>query len=245
MPAARHRSAAARGTRAGLALGALVALAAGDAAADGERSPMIGASLVGGHGPDPGAEVVGVSLEAAWWIGRLGLALEGASRWDTDGDRALGIGASARLRLLERMLPSLLEPRDVELGLELHGVVERTWWDGDLPGDSRTARGLGLAVRLRGMTEGGFAPLLAESRLFVRAMSSPRPAPEVIARAMAPAEDRTRELTILIGIGAAFGAAEPRYLDRFRPRPLAIPGFAAARSNAKRGGVSIELPPGR
>ena len=218
------RSAAAGRARAGLALGALVLAAATDAAADGELGPMFGGAVVGGHGPEPGADLVGASLEAAWWRGRLGLAPEGTVLWNLGGDgaRATTVGISARLRVHEQMLPSLLEPRDVELGLELHAIAERTWWDGAGRQDSPTGYGLGVAVRLRGGSD-DFSTVLTESRLFVRAMSAPRAAGDAAARAMAPAEDRARELTILIGIGAAFGTGEPRYLDRFRLHPLELP----------------------
>jgi hypothetical protein len=117
----------------------------------------------------------------------------------------------------------LLEPRDVELGLELHGVLERAWWDGDLPDGSPVRRGLGLALRLRGGSD-DFSLLLAESRLFIRVLSAHPPARDAVgvARTMEPASGGPRELTILIGLGAAFGAGEPRYLDRFRLRPVPI-----------------------
>jgi len=223
---ARPRSAAARRARAGLAVGALLLLAATDAAADGEESPMLGGSLLAVRGPDPDAELAGAGLELAWWSGRFGLGLEGSGRWDLRGDgaRATVLGASARLRVMERMLPSLLEARDVELGVELHGIVERTWWSGSGPRaeQSPTDYGLGLAFRLRGVADAGATQLLAESRLFVRVLSSRQAQADVAARTMAPVE-QDRALTVLIGIGAAFGAGEPRYLERFRERPIEIP----------------------
>ncbi len=129
MAPARLRSAVTGG--ASLALGALIltAAAATDAAADGERSPVLGGFLVGGQGPDPDTELAGLQLDVAWWYGRLGLALEGAAHWTLGGDEvpAKTLGASARIRLFEQLLPALLEPRDVELGVELHGIVQRTW----------------------------------------------------------------------------------------------------------------------
>jgi hypothetical protein len=140
-----------------------------------------------------------------------------------EGARATTLGVSARLRVHEQMLPSLLEPRDVELGLELHAIVERTWWSGDGRQDSPTSYGLGVAVRLRGGSD-DFSTVLTESRLFVRALSAPRDADDATRAMMpAPAGEPARELTILVGIGAAFGAGEPRYLDRFRLRPLELP----------------------
>ncbi len=184
---------------------------------------MLGGALVGGRGPDPRADLVGIELEAAWWFGRLGLALEGSSRWSLEGDveRATSLGASGRLRVLDRMIPSLLEPRDVELGVELHGIVERTWWSGGVPEESPTGYGVGLAIRLRGGSD-DFPSVLTESRLFVRVVSAHRTVDDA-ARTMSPAEAGVRERTVLFGIGAAFGAGDPRYLDRFRLRSLGDP----------------------
>jgi hypothetical protein len=208
---------------AGIALGALISTAAPDAAADGERSPMFGGSLVGVRRAEPQTEVVGVALEAAWWHGRLGFALEGSARWSVEGGepRATVLGASARLRVFECLVPALLEPRDVELGVELHGIAERTWWGGDLSQDNPLGYGLGLGIRLRGDSD-NFPSILTESRLVVRVLSSPRPADELAALAMSPAETRARETTILFGLGAAFGVGEPGYLDRFRPRATEV-----------------------
>lgn len=226
MTPTRRRPAIDRSACAGLALGVLVLAAATDAAADGEETPVLGGALLGGRGPDPDAEHVGLELEAAWWWGRVGLALEGAARWNLAEDaRATSLGACARLRVLDRMLPSLLEPRDVELGVELHGIVERTWWSGDRSGESPTGLGVGLAIRLRGGSD-DFPTLFTESRFFLRVVSARQPAADAVALTMSPSETRTSERTILFGIGAAFGGGEPRYLDRFRlaPAPLEIPG---------------------
>jgi hypothetical protein len=221
----RRRLAADGSAWAGIALGALALTAATDATADGESTPMFGGAIIGGRGPDPRAESVGLELEAAWWYGRLGLALEGASHWNLadDGARATVLGSSARLRVLERMVPALLEPRDVELGLELHGIVERTWWNDDRPQADPIAYGLGLALRLRGVADAEFSPLLTESRFFVRVLSSHPTGAEPLARSMSPAGAPARELTILFGIGAAFGAGDPRYLERFRLHPFEVP----------------------
>ena len=224
MTTARPRPAADGSACAGIALGALVLTAAADTAADGEKTPMLGGAVVGSWGPDPRAGAVGVELEAAWWRGRFGLGVEGSMHWDIEGAgaRATVLGASARVRVLDALLPSLLEPRDVELGLELHGIVERTWWDGGLSAEDPTGYGLGLAIRLRGGAEQDFSStLLAESRLFVRVLSSHRTADGVVARQVAPSPEReARELTILVGIGAAFGGGEPGYVDRFRLHPF-------------------------
>jgi hypothetical protein len=232
MAPAQLRSAATGGS---LALGALILTAvATDAAADGERSPVLGGFIVGGQGPDPDAELAGLQLDVAWWRGRLGLALEGAAHWTLGGDAmpAKVVGASARIRLFEQLLPALLEPRDVELGVELHGIVQRTWSGGDDSARDPVGYGLGLAVRLRGDSD-DFPSLFTESRLFVRVISSQRTQPGLPAQpadpgpiflTMSPSDSTTtRELTILIGIGAAFGVGEPRYLDRFRTAPVAVP----------------------
>lgn len=96
--------------------------------ADGERTPMIGGSLLAAHDGNR-AELAGVALEATWWWGCIGLAAEAAQRTDvTDASARTGVlGASLRVLVADQLMPSLLEPRDVELGLELHGVIERAW----------------------------------------------------------------------------------------------------------------------
>jgi hypothetical protein len=58
-------------------------------------------------------------------------------------------------------------------------------------------------------------------------------------RTTAPIEDRAaRELTVLIGIGASFGAGEPGYVERLRMRPfdpatLRLRSMAAYRSGVE------------
>ena len=243
MATARLRSAVTGGACARLALGALILTAAADAAADGERSPVLGGALVGGQGPDPDAELAGLQLEVAWWRGRLGFALEGAAHWTLGGDEtpAKVLGASARIRLFEQLLPALLERRDVELGVELHGIVQRTWAGGTSSGRDPVGYGLGLAVRLRGDSD-DFPILFTESRLFLRVISSSRsqlaeptqpPVTGPIFLTMSPAAETSRELTILIGIGAAFGVGEPRYLDRFRAAPFELPARPLGRSGSR------------
>lgn len=204
--------------------GALVLILAhaGSAAADGERSPMLGAAFLGAWDDHTQTESLGAGVEAAWWRGRCGLAAEGSMRWDPGGGgaHATVLGASARVRLFEHLLPSLLEPRDVELGLELHAIIQRTWWSDDRPTGDPVGHGLGVAVRLRGGSDDDFSSLLAESRLFVRVISAHGPASEVLARGAAPMQGAAREWTIFVGLGAAFGTGEPAYLDRFRARPF-------------------------
>jgi hypothetical protein len=198
----------------------LVIAMTGSAAAEGERTPMLGAALTfmeatDGDGRD--AELFGGSVELAWWAGRLGLAVEGAMRRGIGDDAArnLALAGSARVLLANWMCPSLFEPRDVEVGVELQAIAERAWWRRD---DSDDALGVGLAVRMRGGSDWEFSSLLAESRLFVRVMTSRGDAADVIARTADAVVDppEQRAITVLVGLGAAFGAGTPRYLERFR-----------------------------
>jgi hypothetical protein len=193
----------------------------GAAAADGERTPMFGGALTYGEGPDHRSGLVGGEVDLAWWSGRLGLAVEVAGRRaiDDDGVRNLAVAGSARVLVADWLWPSLFEPRDVEIGVELQVIAERTWWSRD---DSTDGYGLGAAIRIRGGSDWEFSSLLAESRLFVRVMRSRGEPADIAARtadgsAGSPVRDG---VTALIGLGAAFGAGKPRYLERFRPRPL-------------------------
>lgn len=202
------------------AAGAVALSAPRDAAAEGERTPMVGGGVVATSDPASDGDLVGIELEGAWWWGRLGLAVEGSRRWDvaTGDPLATTLGASARLLVHHHLLPSLFDPRDVELGVELQGIVEHTWWDDDMDPDGRSvAYGVGIAVRLRGGSDAEFSTLLAESRLFVRVMTA-RDGDSAIARTATPTEPTARDRAILIGIGAAWGSGERRYVDRFRLR---------------------------
>jgi hypothetical protein len=192
----------------------------GAAAADGERTPMLGGSITFTDAPDRRTELVGGEIEVAWWSGRLGLAVEAGARRGIEDDKArnLAVAGSARVRVSEWMLPSLLEPRDVEMGIELQAIAERTWWSRD---DSADAFGLGVAIRMRGGSDWEFSSLLAESRLFVRVMKSRDAEPDVLARAAGVTDQPERRgMMVIVGLGAAFGAGEPRYLERFRRRAL-------------------------
>lgn len=204
--------------RTGVAVALVIAMTGG-AAADGERTPMIGGALTFTDTPDRSAELFGGELEVAWWLGRIGLAAEAAVRRGvTDGDeRNLAVAGSARVLVAHWMSPALLEPRDVETGIELQAIAERTWWSRD---DSSDALGLGVALRMRGGSDWEFSSLIAESRLFVRVMRARDEVSDAIARSAEPtAEPRERNgLTVLVGLGAAFGAGKPRYLERFRLR---------------------------
>ena len=196
----------------------------GTAVAEGERTPMIGGALTYTDAPDRKTGFVGGELELAWWSGRLGLAIEAAANRGIDGEKArnLAVGGSARVLVTSWLWPSLFDARDVELGVELHAIAARTWWS---PDDSADAVGLGVALRMRGGSDWQFANLLAESRLFVRVMSSRDEVPEAIARAAGMTAEPSQRLgvTVLVGLGAAFGAGTPSYLEHFRLKSLDKP----------------------
>lgn len=191
---------------------------AGSAHAEGERTPMFGGSVLAAR--DGGrAELVGLEFEMAWWWRRIGLAVEGAQRRAIANDDGIGttaLGASARVLIANQLMPSLLEPRDVELGLELHGVVERAWSSRVDGGEDPAIRyGFGIAARLRGGGDDGSA-LLAESRLFVRVLWARADPTSAIARSETPVPDRGGEALVLVGLGAAWGTGERHYAERFR-----------------------------
>ncbi len=187
---------------------------------------MFGLALVAGDSartPEHDSPLGGLALDLAWWHGRFGLAAEGSALWsaDSDGARALVLGVSARVRVLERMMPALMDPRDVELAVEVQAIVEREWWNVSMVETDPMAEGLGLALRVRGAGEPDGTRLLAESRFFLRVMTSRWSELDAVARAM-PAAPVTsdRAFTVLVGIGASFGAGSPGYMDRFRPHPF-------------------------
>ena len=148
----------------------------------------------------------GVELEAVSWHGWLGFAVEASARTpvDSGGSRPVALGGSIRVRLMQALVPSLLEPSDVELGVQLQGIVERTLWNGELTGHEPYEQGIGLALRLRGSTDEDMPRLITESRFFIRVMSWQAQDAE-LARAMQPIAPADREVMVLIGIGAAFG----------------------------------------
>lgn len=205
---------------------AVVIAMSGSAAADGERTPMLGGAVTLSDAPDR-RELVGGELELAWWAGRIGVAVEGAARRgiaDDDG-RSVAVGGSLRLLAADWLFPSLFESRDVEAGVELQAIAERAWWSRD---DHADAVGAGVALRLRGGSDWEPSALLAESRLFVRVMwarGDASAARDAVARgadaAMPPAE--RGGTTVVVGLGAAFGAGMPRYLERFRSKPREWP----------------------
>lgn len=187
--------------------------------ADGERTPIFGGSIVGAAAhEDP---LAGVEGEATWWKWRFGVAAEGAMLWRPDdaAKRVAVLGISARLLAFDSLVESLLEPRSVELGVELHGIVERWMWNNET--NDITRYGVGVALRLRGSSDYDMSSLIAESRVFVRVMTTPPNQQDSIGRMIAaPAERDTGQLTIMIGLGAAFGTGDPDYLQRFRMEPF-------------------------
>lgn len=201
------------------AIAALVIAMTGSAAAEGERTPTFGGALTFSEAPDRRTELVGGELELAWWAGRFGLAVSAAARRGIEDDtvRTLAVAGGVRVLAASWMWPALFDPSDVEMGLELHVIAERTWWSRD---DSADALGVGVAIRMRGGSDWVFSRLIAESRLFVRVMQSRDAGSSIVARAVGPIAERSgpRGVAAIVGLGAAFGAGEPRYLERFRPR---------------------------
>ncbi len=198
---------------------ALMMAMTGGAAAEGERTPMFGGALTYSDVPDHRAALVGGELDLAWWWGRLGLAVEAAARGAIDDSAFnLAVAGSARVLVADWLWSSLVEPRDVEMGVELQLIAEHLWWSRD---DSANAYGLGAAIRMRGGSDWEFSSLLAESRLFVRVMTSRGEPSAVAARAAdaIAASPGRGTVTVMVGLGAAFGVGDPRYLDRFRLRP--------------------------
>jgi len=207
------------------AFASLVTVIAGTrvATAEGERTPMLGGALTYTDAPDRRTELVGGELEVAWWLGRLGLAAEASASRAIADDRVrnLAVAGSVRVLVADWLWPSLFERRDVEVGIELQLIAERTWWRRD---DSADAIGLGVAFRMRGGSDWEFSQLLAESRLFVHVMKPRDEVSDVLARtsdAMARSPDSG--LTVIVGLGAAFGVGTPRYLERFRLKSLDWP----------------------
>jgi len=195
---------------------ALLIAMTGPAAADGERSPMFGAAVTYTDASDRKVELVGGALELVWWWRSFGVGIEAAARRGVvdDDARNLSAAGSARVLIADWLAPSLIDPSDVELGVELQAIAERTWWGRD---DASSALGLGAAVRMRGGSDWVFSRLLAESRLFVRVMQPRDGANDSVARAAMPTEPAERRaLTVIVGLGAAFGVGERRYLERFR-----------------------------
>ncbi len=188
------------------------------ASADGETTPMIGGAVIGGGENERG--FVGAELETAWWYWRVGIAGRGSALWTTDHDGRNGfvLGLTARLLVYDTLVESVIEPRDVELGIELHGIWEHAWWTEQEPA---TRLGVGVAVRLRGDSEYD-GSLLAESRMFLRVMAEPHQSTEPwLARTtttMPPTTDPDVGVMVIVGVGASWGRGDAGYLERFRLR---------------------------
>jgi hypothetical protein len=187
-----------------------------NARADGERTPMVGGAVVWMPSVESPSGIGGFEIEAAWWRGWLGFAIEGSTRSDFAEERhAFGLGGSLRVLLAQGLQRSLLEARDVEVGLELQGIVERLWWQRVTPDVDPLGYGFGIALRVRGGSDDG-STRIAESRFFVRFMTGPATKEQVIARSTMTHVEEPRDFKLLVGIGASWGAADRRYLDRFR-----------------------------
>ena len=215
------------GTGFRLALLALLVIGSRDAAADGEGTPMFGLAVVGGEAArthDHVNGLAGVAFDLAWWHGRFGLAVEGSARWRVDGEgRALVLGGCARFRILDSMFPALMDTRQVEVGLELQAIAEREWWNVSNVMVDPMSHGGGIALRVRGASEPEGTSTLAESRFFLRVMSSRWTDGDAAARTMmpsSPSSSSSRALSVLVGIGASFGGGTKSYMSRFRSRPF-------------------------
>lgn len=204
-----------------ISIAAAVLLMSGTAAAEGERSPMIGGGVLAARTDAQGQ--VGVGLEATYWFHRVGIAVEGSRRWEVEsGDPASAtLTGGIRFLIADQLLGSIIEPRDLELGLEIHGVVEKSWFD---VGGDAVAYGGGAALRLRGGGDAFDSTLLAETRLFVRVMA-PRER-NLSERVVGEVMTERTPLSIIVGLGAVWGSGERRYADKFRSRfatPIVFP----------------------
>jgi hypothetical protein len=226
--------------RIGLVVGVLLGIGAGTAAADGERSPLFGFTVLGtdtARTPDQHADLGGVGVDLAWWRGPVGIAGEASQLWSVDGEgsRAFVAGGSLRLRVYDALVPSLLDPRDVDLGIELQAIAEHAWWDGAANTAAPTAYGVGIALRLRGSGDLPGSTLIAESRVFVRVMASSWSQLDTAASARvvtAPVAGGVmdRPVTIVFGFGGSWGSGTHAYtdalqmhLDRHDDVPLLVP----------------------
>ena len=133
---------------------ALLLLAPTAAAAEGERSPMIGGAVVGAAAGEDAFGGAGVDL--TWWAWRAGLSVEGTMLWraDESAERIAILAVGVRLLAYDTLVQSWLEPRNVELGIELHGIAERWLWadEGSSPTRSTWAsssRGRTRRARMR------------------------------------------------------------------------------------------------
>jgi hypothetical protein len=189
------------------------------AEAEGELGPMLGGAVVASHSD---AEVAGGNAELVFWVGPIGIAAEASRQWtvdDREGPQVGAVAGSLRLLAFSHVMPSLLDHRDlVELGIELHGVVERAWWWNVAPGEHEpVSYGGGFALRLRGASDDDRSNLLAESRLFVRVMRERESEMSYAARDTSPSVARDG-VTVMVGLGAAFGGGRSAYVEKLRRR---------------------------
>ena len=196
-----------------------IVCAAPIAAAEGELGPMFGGGIVATHGSE--RDVAGITGELVLWHGPIGIAAEGTRQWSVDGTgepAVATLGASVRLLAFRHVVPSLLDAREVvDLGIELQGIVERSWWDAAAPDRDPVSYGLGVAVRLRGANDDDRTNLLAESRVFVRVLRARNSGMDIAARDTMP-DRMTSGVGVVIGLGALFGGGQSAYVERLRRR---------------------------
>lgn len=191
------------------------------AEAEGELGPMIGGGVIASRGDD--TEVAGIGAELVLWYGRLGVAVEGSRQWsvdDVNGPRVGSVAGSVRVLAFDHIVPSLLDSREVvELGIELQGIVEHAWWDAAPTRSDPVSYGFGVALRLRGANDDDRSTtMLAESRLFVRAMRSRDDEDMNIARRDTSPTTARGGMSVIVGLGAMFGGGKPAYVDKLRRR---------------------------
>ena len=197
-----------------------VVLVPSAARANGESGPMFGGSIVATHGEEGEKDVAGVGAELALWWSRIGIAAEAAHQWafdGVDGPEVSSVAGSLRVLAFHHVLPSILDGRErVDLGIELHGIAERAWWDDG--SKHRDSYGFGIAIRLRGTGDDDRSNLLAESRFFVRILETrSEDAMRITARGISPSS-LTSGVGIIIGLGASFGGGQPAYVEQLRRR---------------------------
>ena len=186
--------------------------------AEGEYGPLFGGSIMATHGTE--RDVAGVGAELAFWYSRIGIGVEASEQWTVDeqGPRVGALAGSLRVLVFDHIVPSVLDSREVvDLGIELHGIVERTWWNDARVGDEPVRYGLGIALRLRGVNDDDRSTLLAESRFFVRVLKARTADSNVAARETMPSMV-TEGATVIIGLGALFGGGRPAYVQQLRRR---------------------------
>lgn len=193
----------------------VIVLAAPGAYAEGELGPMIGGAIVGAHGDE--VDVAGAGVEMALWYGPIGIGIEGNRQWtldDSEGPQVTTVTGSLRVLAFQHVVPSFLDPKEVvDLGIELHGIVERGWWTESERDRDGYRYGLGAALRLRGASDDDHSNLLAESRVFVRVTRARAADREIAARGVL---EQTEGTAVTIGLGAMWGGGRTEYVARLR-----------------------------